>query len=334
MTDYTKAYFPQVVDSSMLSDFRVCPYKFFLTYMMHWKPQFESVHLVAGGAFAKGVECARRAFYEQGANQVEAEAAGLAGLITEYGDFECPIDSPKSLTRLCEALEFYFSQYPLKRDVCVPITMPDGRRGIEFAFREELEVNHPQTGNPIIYSGRSDATVDFAGGIYNIDEKTTTQLGAKWANQWDLRSQFTSYCWAGRRMGVPIQGTIIRGVAILKTKFTTEQALTTRQGWELDRWEEMLYRDLERMLKMYHRMMDSNLPPRMVLDGACVRMGNAWDRNFEPACNDFGGCPFREVCRAKNPEGLLESSFAQRVWDPLQHKELTMEEWEQGWKVK
>ena len=62
----TKPIFPHAVDSTMLATFRSCPQKFFRQYVEHWKPKAESVHLVAGGAFASGIEAARRAFYEKG----------------------------------------------------------------------------------------------------------------------------------------------------------------------------------------------------------------------------------------------------------------------------
>ena len=51
--------FPHTFDSTMLSAFTSCPQKMFRTYVEHWKPKSESVHLIAGGAFAKGIEVAR-----------------------------------------------------------------------------------------------------------------------------------------------------------------------------------------------------------------------------------------------------------------------------------
>jgi hypothetical protein len=91
----------------------------------------------------------------------------------------------------------------------------------------------------------------------------------------------------------------------------------------------MLYRDIDRMLRMFAEQIAE---PRKSLDGACVRSGNPWDRNFEPACNDYGGCPFRGVCKSKNPYEILQADFQRRVWDPMQHREVSVEEWEASWK--
>jgi hypothetical protein len=316
--------FPGIVDSSMLTAYKSCQYKFYLTYIEHWKPKFESIHLVAGGAFAKGIEMARKAFYEQGKDAAESEAIGLAALISSYGDFQGPEGSVKSLDRMVGTLEFYLSNYPLGADGAEPITMSGGRRGIEFSFLEALDFRHPATGDPILYSGRSDMIASFAGGLYHFDEKTTSQLGAKWADQWDLRSQFTAYCWAGKRNGIEAQGAVVRGVSILKNKYETAQAITYRSDWEIEQWEELTYHLLEGMLTTWKAA-----KYRKNFDGSCTRSGNPWDRNLDVACNDYSGCPFRKVCKSRHPYEILETEFERRVWDPTRHKEIPIREWEE-----
>ncbi len=137
--------FPETIDSTILGTFRSCPQKMFRQYMEHWKPSAESVHLVAGGAFAAGVEYARRAFYVDGKTQEEAEAIGLRALVSKYGDFQCPAESAKSLERMCGALVFYLERYPLGNDGAMPIDRA-GVRGIEFSFAEPLPRNGRTSG--------------------------------------------------------------------------------------------------------------------------------------------------------------------------------------------
>lgn len=306
-----KPMFPHAVDSTIMASFRSCPQKTFRNYIEHWKPRTESVHLIAGGAFAAGIEIARRRFYEDGQSPENAMAAGLIALMTHYGDFECPADSAKSLERMCGAFEFYFTHYPLGADNAEPITFPNGQRGIEFSFAEPLEINHPVTGNPILYTGRADMIAEFSGGIYAFDEKTTSSLGASWSRQWELRSQFTGYQWAARQIGVPVQGTIVRGVSILKTKYDTQQAITYRSDMEVDRWLSQVNRDLKRMVE-------------------CWESG-WWDYNLDHACGEYGGCSLQGVCKSSDPHAWLDTYFHQRVWDPLLRKEVTVEEYEASW---
>lgn len=306
--------FPHTFDSTMLGTGRSCPQKLLRQYVQHWKPRAESVHLIAGGAFATGVEVARRAFYEEGKSVEDSEGLGLAALLAHYGDFSCPPESPKSAERMAGALEFYFTNYPLGRDGTTPIQLASGRTGIEFSFAEPLPINHPVTGDPILYTGRSDMIAEFAGGVYVFDEKTASSLGPSWGRQWEMRSQFTGYIWAAAQAGIETSGAIVRGVSILKTKYDTQQAITYRSKYEVERWLEQTCRDIERFIKMWQE--------------------GWWDYSLDHACTEFGGCSFVQVCKSPNPDTWLPVHFEQRVWDPLARRELTVAEWEASWEPK
>lgn len=297
--------FPLAIDSTILGSFRSCPQKAFRQYLQHWKPASDSVHLIAGGAFADGIEAARRAFYEEGRSAVDSVGLGVSALIHRYGDFECPADSAKSLERTAGALEFYFEHYPLGGDGATPIKFADGRHGIEFSFAQPLPINHPVTGDPLLYTGRSDMVAEAYGGVYIYDEKTTSSLGQSWAKQWEMRSQFTGYCWAAREHGLNPQGVCVRGVSILKTKYDTQQVLTYRSPYEIDRWLEQTCRDIERMIDAWK--------------------SGYWDYNLDHACSEYGGCAFTSVCKSSDPEAWLSTYFVPRVWDPLLREEVTLE---------
>ena len=299
--------FPEVVDSSLMAHFRACPQLAFLESFEHWKPRHGSVHLVAGAAFAAGIEAARNAFYRDGLGESEAVGLGLRALMAAYGDFECPPDSAKSLERMLGALEYFFSEYRMPDDAAKPARLPGGRLGIEFSFAEPIDFPHPMTGNPLIYSGRFDMLADFAGGLYGDDEKTTSQLGASWAKQWDLRSQFTAYTWGAQRAGLALDGFIVRGISILKTKYDTQQAITYRPQWMIDRWYDQLLRDLTRMVQMWE--------------------SGVWDLNLDDSCNAYGGCKFRKVCLSEPHRQVnwLVQDFQRRRWDPVTRIETVLE---------
>lgn len=297
--------FPKVIDSSMMASFKSCPRKFQLEYLEHWKPQSTSIHLHAGAAYAAGLEAARVAFFQDGKPAAEAEAIGMKALFESYGNFQCPPDSAKSLERMSGALEFYFDRYPLETDNAVPITLPGGKRGIEFSFLEPLEFNNPETGDPLLYSGRMDTIVNYAGGIFGEDDKTASQLGASWPRQWDLRSQFTGYCWGAGKAGFPLQGFLVRGVSILKTKYDTMEALTYRPQWQIDRWYEQLHRDISRMYQMWNE--------------------GYFDYNLDASCNEYGGCIFRQACMSQDPTPWIEGGFVRKIWDPVKRTELLVE---------
>src|SRR3990172_3080600 len=233
-------------------------------YISQWKPKGLSIHLHAGASFAKGLEVARRAFYEEGKAPDTAIAEGLGALLTAYGNFECPPDSAKSAERMAGAYGFYFENYPLNHEDCVPVDLPGGKRGIEFSFAHPIPLNHPTTGNPLVYCGRMDMLAIFAGGVFIEDDKTTSSLGATWSRQWDLRSQFTGYAWGCREAGIRADGVLVRGVSILKTKYDTQQAISYRPEWQVDRWYSETLLWIEDMIRCYQT--------------------GVWRHNFDHAC--------------------------------------------------
>ncbi len=298
--------FPSVIDSSLVAAFRSCPRKAFLEYFHHWKYQGQSVHLHAGGAYAHGLEAARKAFFEQGLPAEDCIAIGVRACLEFYGDFECPEDSAKSATRTAGAIEFYFSRYPLGVDKATPLVLPSGKRAIEFNGVEVLDADHPVTGEPLQYSWRLDMAVGYNGLLLGEDDKTTSSLGASWPRQWDLRSQFTSYIWGAHRNGVPLQGFLVRGVSILKTKYDTLEAITYRPDWQIERWYAQLLRDIARMKE-------------------CWTEGY-FDYNLDHACTEYGGCMFRNVCLSAVPQPILEQSFERRIWNPVMRTEKLVED--------
>jgi hypothetical protein len=289
--------FPEVLDSTLLAAKRACGAKAKMAYFDHWKPKGISVHLHAGKAYAEGLERARRSFYEGGFSAPDSIAHGSAALMESYGDYVAPEGSAKTLDRMLGALEFHFNHYPLGADGTEPILMPSGKRAIEFAGASPLPYKHPTTGNPILYSWRADAIVSFADGVWVQDDKTSTSLGTYWSTQWDLRSQFTAYCWGAAQYGIKVTGVLVRGVSILKTKYDTLQHTTYRPQWMIDRWLSQTLRDIADLERQW-------------------RTGE-WDYNLDDACTAYGGCQFRQICMSEDPKPWLEMQFDRRIWNPL-----------------
>jgi len=315
------AGFPEIFDSSMLASRKACPEQFRKTYIQHWKAKGTSVHLHAGGAFAKGLEVTRKAFYtgeivgfvngqwvsiqREPQDAGTAIALGLKALLAFYGGFDCPSASAKSAERMCGAFEFYFSNYPLDHDDGHPITVPGGARAIEYSFAHPLPIQHPVTGNPLLYVGRMDAIIQYAGGCYICDEKTTTQLGASWPRQWDLRGQFTGYAWGCQQAGIKVEGAIVRGVSILKTKYDTAQSINYRPEWQINRWYDELLEWVEDTIRDW-KQRGPDKP---------------WRHNLDHSCAEYGGCQFREACLSMDEQPWLETAFERREWNPLLREE-------------
>lgn len=299
--------FPTVIDSSLLATWRACPTSCRRTYFEHWKPATQSVHLVAGAAFAAGLEVARQAFFIEGTSSDDALLAGVKALWRHYGEYEPPVDSPKGPLRMAGALEYYFSQYPLGSDGATPHRFGPNHHGIEFSFLEPLEINHPETGDPLLYSGRADMVCDAFGSLFLFDEKTTTQLGPTWPKKWDQRAQFTAYCWGLQRAGYRPAGVVVRGIALYKEDYGTAQAITYRSNWEIDRWYQQTLRDLARIIQAWRT--------------------DIWDFNLDDSCTAYGGCEYNLICKApiEHEKIWLKMYFHRRRWDPVTREEVALD---------
>jgi len=290
--------FPSFVDSSARGAFADCPHKFFYQYLRHLHSLTPSIHLHAGGAFAKGMEVARAHFYAKNNSAQVSIGEGMRAIILFYGDYMCPEDSAKSCENILQAFDYYFVQWGMETDTLKPY-MNKGIPAVEFSFALPLpECNHPVSGDPILYTGRFDMLGQLSGGgIYVVDEKTTKSLGSTWPQQWDLRAQFTGYCWAAKEYGFEVEGAIIRGISILKRSNGHAQAITYRPQWKIDLWLEQLIRDVKSMIRMWEE--------------------GHWEQNFDAACSLYGGCSYKPLCETHNPEQWIVGNYAKRVWDPL-----------------
>ena len=298
---FEKLDFPALIDNTMRGTFLKCPKEMEWAHIKHWGVNSPSVHLHAGGAFAAALEAARRGFFEREVGEDQSLRLGLEALIKFYGpvQFEATKNGDKSLDNVIRAYDSYFQRYPLPSDVIKPLRLPSGRCMVEFTFSIPTEVKHPQTGDPVLYGGRSDMIGVMNDVLFVTDEKTATQLGDYWAKQWDLESQFTGYIAAAKSYGYPVAGAVIRGIGLLKTKITHQEAIIYRADWEIERWWEQLQRDIKKMIICWEE--------------------DYWDYALrKDACAAYGGCPFKMLCTTPNPEQWLPIHYRHKHWNPLE----------------
>lgn len=313
-TSHRTPSFPKVIDSTILAAFTACPLKAYREYFLNLSSPKISIHLHAGGAFAKAVEVIRRSRWEQDLSLKECMQAGFDAFEEKWGDYQTPefgSGKNKTFTRMFQAVEFYFEQYPLDTDPIRPYIFPDGKSGVEFSFGVPIELRHPDTGDPIIFAGRTDLL-----GYYNklcaiIDEKTTTQLGDNWINSWKMRGQFFGYVWAARQFDVPVTAAVIRGVAILKTKFSKLQVIETGYSdFMVERWHRNMLNRIRFMILLYEQQKKFDMPPEEV-----------WPMNFGDACASYGGCSQRDLCTSPDPT-IWYGDFGARNWNPLDNAKM------------
>jgi hypothetical protein len=254
-----------------------------------------NVHLLAGGAFAKGLEVTRRQFFLGGKSSEDSIACGLEALWAYYGpDDDLPENNPKPCSAMEQALVAYFDQYKLGQDVVKPFLV-EGALTVEFSFACPLPILHPETGHPILYTGRCDAIGDYRGQLFTCDEKTASKLGPTWPNKWPLRGQFIGYNWACAQSGLRVAGTIVRGVAVRASgEVDFAESLVFHPAWLIDRWLLDTTRTVERMIHAWKT--------------------ETWKYDFANSCEY---CSFSRLCQTPDWEMFKEPYFKENDWSPL-----------------
>jgi hypothetical protein len=303
---------PGYIDSSMLSSWRSCKQKFHNAYLLSLHPTGKSIHLVAGGALAAGVEAARRLVFSRNNNHRPSSAdilqAAYQAFAREWGDFSPAEGAAKSFENTFGALTRYLEQYPPETDPVQPLRRPNGEPTVEYTFSIPIEEGplHPETEEPFVFVGRFDLLGELDGLKCVMDEKTTSQLGAAWDAQWDLRGQFMGYIWACQQQGFQLNTAIIRGIPIMKrSEKPAVQSIKQFPQHLIDRWYRQLLLDLHDIRHSYNY---AKANPD--------RISDVFNYNFADSCNSYGGCAFAPLCLAKHPEDW-EVNFVKHRWDPL-----------------
>lgn len=288
-----------MIDSTQRASFKACDHKFYWEWLRRLTLCEQSPDLLAGGAFARALEVARRCFYADGVSAHDSEAEGALALIEFFGDYEPPENNPKTCERMLGALTYYFDCYPLETDIIQPLRTPNGP-AVEITFALPIPgTKHPETGEEVLYGGRFDMIGLHTGfdALYVVDEKTTKQLGYTWAEKWSMRGQFLGYMWAAQSHGHPVAGSIVRGISILKTKYGHAEAIVGMQQWMLDQYIEQLADDVRRMISSWER--------------------NYWGKCFDESCNSYNGCPMKRLCLSREPELWTSQLYRRNTWNPL-----------------
>lgn len=292
--------FPAFIDSTMLADFRLCKKKWEWRYLRHLVPAEANVNLSAGGAIAKALEVARRAFYERGHDQETAVALGLNALTEIHGstDFD---DTKKSWHNTARAFIYYCDKWPFAEDILQPYIV-DGKATIEFSAAIDIPINHPTTGDPLLYTGRFDMLAQHqqldSRQAFCVDEKTAYKIDKKWAEKWSVRGQFIGYTWMARKRGYDVAGAMVRGVIIHDHDFQVIDVPVYVDQWKIDDWYEGMLETVREMVDVWERA--------------------AFTKSLNDACGMYRGCDYLRLCDSKNPERWIDPHFKERKWNPLE----------------
>lgn len=299
-----EAVLPSYIDSTMLTCFRACHRKFQWEFIYGLRPGQKSIDLHAGGCFASAIERVYKEVWTRGRPLDEALRIAHLAYLLEWGDFEIPelYKGSKTLDHMWWCVETYFEKWHPKTDHIQPYFDAKGNPTFETTFAIPLDFpgfpKHPVSGDPFIYSGRTDALGTFLGRPIIRDEKSGA-ITAGWSAKWDMRAQFIGYIWAHNILGVKVDTVAVRGINPLKTEVKTEEAIKQYSDLIVDRWFEQLRRDLIKLVECWN--------------------SGYFDYDFGDACTAFNKlCTFADLCRMQE-ETIPNFMPTYRVvrWNPL-----------------
>lgn len=144
---------------------------------------------------------------------------------------------------LARAVIWYLEHY--ETDPLSTVILPTGKPAVELSFRLPLPIE--VAGHEILLCGHIDRLVEFNGGLWASDYKTTKSLTRQFFDTFELSHQMTGYAVAGNAIiERPVKGVWIDGVALQVRSVKLSRAPTTRSAGQIREYFELLTDVVER----------------------------------------------------------------------------------------
>lgn len=291
-------------DSTSLGWLKECPRKYYYSMICGWRAKAESVNLKFGGLYHKALEN-----FDKYIAEGDSHDTALDKVLDETMQATWEGDAPwtpdhqtKNRDTLIRSVIWYEDHF--KEDPAKTVILANGKPAVELSFRMELDwgpQNAPAKPWPYILCGHLDRLVDFAGGTYVMDRKTTANtISSYYFDQFVPDNQMSLYTMAAKVIyQTPVRGVIIDAVQTAVGFSRFSRGFTYRTDAQIEEW----LSDLHYWFKLAEQYATAGY----------------WPMN-DKSCHNFGGCVFRKVC-SKSPEAretFLASDFHKVPWNPLE----------------
>ncbi len=278
------------LDNSIIGTHGRCPRKAYYNYFLNRGHSGVSYPLKFGEAFHKYREIMISSYIESGYKWGLSHA--MAGYQAAFDIY--PEDPPIGHKRDWQTL----GRLKTTMEVATAHFMNE----MQMGSRKVLYTEQPFTlslPSGRLFGGRMDEILEWNGKLWVRDYKTTARMGPTYGNKFDPDNQMTGYTWAARQLsGRPVAGVIIQSIYNTKTKGPEiHEFLTTRSEGIIDQWIESIEAEYDEIETHIEK--------------------DVWPMRTA-ACDDFGGCMFREACQFdhwKDIENWLLSNTTESVWD-------------------
>lgn len=287
-----------VLDSTKLQAFAACPRSYFFEYVLGWRSDRPSNHLVFGRAWHEALEV----LYKNGM-RAELLADAYEAFIQNYRKDLAPETDGwfggKNPEAALMGLAEYLQAYPTDAyDMKVLAT--------------EVYAQVPLIGDESLAVKLDCVFQDSQGKIAILEHKTGSVCGQHWAKQWELSIQVGAYMHACNvTYDQEATRLVVNGTFFKKTKREFQRVQCLRGVASMANWHRTVVSLLERIEGEFQEL-------ALCKDSDDVL--NAFPMN-PTACGNYAGCQFHDLCTCVgNPLTLKEIpiGFTEYWWNPLQ----------------
>lgn len=297
-------------DSTSLGMLKTCPRKYYLTMIEGWHSKSRPLPLVFGIQYHKALELFDKAKAE-GLSHIEAVRIAVRHAL-ELHDNSIDKNDPEYMSHmerttdctkrnrenLVRAIIWYLDHF--ENDSAETLIMSNGKPAVELTFKMDfpMPAGFPED---LLLCGHMDRVVDFGGDIYVMDHKTTAMaLSDYYFDGYNPDNQVSLYTVASTIvLGQQAKGVIISACQLAVGFCRFMRRPINRTKGQNAEW----IKDTQHWIEQARVFAETG----------------HWPMN-DTACDKYGGCVFRDVCRADPVmrERLLKSDFTRRIWDPMQ----------------
>lgn len=289
----------QTLDSTKLQSYCACPRQFFYEYVLGWRREYVSNHLVFGQAWHEALEH----IYKTGFNPKEVATAYEKFLACYRKEFPESTDSwfkgktpDKALLGLVEYVKEWASD---AYDIKVLDTEVGGKVGI--GRDREITV-------------KLDLVGVKNGAVMGLEHKTGSSAGETWDSQWKLSIQVGAYLhalYACYDCGDNVPTIYVNGTFFYVKDRKFRRIPIQRSGLAMQNW-----------LVTVHNLFDA-IEEDFAKLAKCSCGDPVMDAfHMHPtACTSYAGCQFHDLCTCvPNPLQRADepmTGYTQYWWDPL-----------------
>lgn len=291
-----------IIDSSKLADFKLCPRKYLYRHILGWTPEHKGFDLIVGSAWHEAMAAILQA-KKEGNTYESALPLALALFNKEYDKIECPPETGAKTRENClNAIISYVTLYDDKDDF----------RVLEIEIPGAIPLT--EDGDKILHF-KLDTIIEKDGVLAVLEHKTASRTSTAWEQGWNIKTQIGAYLHflslyddSPRRKCVYINAAILAPPPRIKKNgepYANSGAGTQFLRLPVSRTDELMQSWLNDTLGLIY-MID------------LCKERNWFPRN-DTGCTTYRGCPYIDMCVCTGdpldePEPPL--GYVKEYWDP------------------